>query len=304
VKELCIIAGYSKQAYYQQICYQAQKAYDEYLIVELIKRKRIIWKRGSGRNLFAALADEFREHNINIGRDKFFDILKRNELQVFRKSHKAITTMSYHHYNKHPNLIKDIIVLKANEVWVSDITYIWLTEPTCFGYLFLITDLYSHRIMGYSMSASLHVTGAIEALKMAIKWAGTSQVKDCIHHSDRGVQYCCNQYVKMLRYDQMQISMTKDGNPLGNAVAERVNGILKYEFSGDDKQINFIDLKKAKKQIPKFIDFYNNERPHSSIGRSTPAAAYFMEGELKRLWKNYYTRKEVTMEEGQVEASF
>jgi len=289
---LCRLIGYSKQAYYQQISYQEQKAFDEYLIVELINRKRTIWKKGSGRNLFAALADDFKHHGIEIGRDKFFEILRRQGLLVIRKSNKAITTMSYHHYHKYPNLIMDVKVLGSNQVWVSDITYIWLTEPNCFAYLSLITDLYSHRIMGYCLLATLRTEGPLEALRMAIKYAGTANVKGCIHHSDRGVQYCCNDYVAELKRSKIEISMTQSGNPLENAVAERVNGIIKYEFS-DDKQIKFSDIETGKKQIKQFIDFYNDERPHSSIERLTPTEAYKMEGQLKRCWKNYYKVKQI-----------
>ncbi len=292
MKTLCEILDYSKQAYYQQISHQEQKSYDEYLVVELIKNKRKIWKKGSGRNLFASLIGDFKEHNISIGRDKFYDILRRNGLLVIRKSHKANTTNSYHHYHRYPNLIKGVIPLKSNEIWVCDITYIWLSGVEHFGYLFLITDLYSHRIMGYSMSASLAVEGALKALEMAVKHAGKAIVKNCTHHTDRGVQYCCHEYVKALNLYKINISMTQDGNPLDNAVAERINGIIKYEFSDDNKQINFMNLKEAQNQVPKFINFYNTERPHSSIGRNTPEAAYCMEGELKKMWKNYYIKKE------------
>lgn len=289
---MCRLLGYSKQAYYQQISYQEQKALDEYLIVELINRKRKIWKKGSGRNLFASLQDDFRSHGIAIGRDKFFDILRRQELLVVRKSYKAITTMSYHHYHKYPNLIKDKTVLvKSNQIWVSDITYIWLTNVESFAYLSLVTDLYSHMIMGYCLLTTLKTEGPLAALQMAINYAGADKIKGCIHHSDRGVQYCCHEYVKVLTSNKMQISMTQSGNPLENAVAERVNGIIKYEFS-DDKELKFSDIETGKKQIKQFVDFYNTERPHSSIERLTPSAAYTSEGELKRCWKTYYKIKQ------------
>jgi transposase InsO family protein len=292
VKELCQLLGYSKQAYYQQIRYQEQQAFDEYLIIELIHRKRIIWKKGSGRNLLAALKEDFSNHDISIGRDKFFDLLRRHGLLTVRKSYKAITTMSYHHYHKYTNLIKDKVPLKSNEIWVSDITYIWLSGVECFAYLSLITDLYSHRIMGYFLSETLRADGPLNALKTAVEYAGASKVEGCIHHSDRGVQYCCHDYIRELSANKFKISMTQSGNPLENAVAERVNGIVKYEFS-DNRQLTFADFKTAQNQIPGVINFYNEQRPHSSIERLTPNVAYAMEGELKRCWKNYNKKKQV-----------
>jgi transposase InsO family protein len=280
------VFGYSKQAYYQQLHYQQQAAFDEYLIVGLIEQKRQIWKRGSGRNLWKALAHDFTEHQISIGRDKFFDLLRRNALLIHCKKRRVKTTDSYHRYHKYPNLIKDLKPLKANEIWVVDITYLWLSEADCFCYLFLITDMYSRMIIGYCVHPTLRATGAVKSLEMAFQSTTATSVKGCIHHSDRGIQYCCDAYTAMLIKKGFTISMTEQGDPLENAIAERINKTIKEEFT-DQKEISFTTIAVAKKSIKQFIDFYNNQRPHRSIDWLTPSQAYQREGELKRHWKMY-----------------
>ncbi len=141
----------------------------------------------------------------------------------------------------------------------------------------------------------------MQALQTAVAAAGKSNIKQCIHHSDRGIQYSCPAYVKVLLDYDIKSSMTENSDPRENAIAERVNGIIKDEFS-DEKEISFKDFNTAQKQIVLFIDFYNNQRPHSSIGRVTPATAYTMEGELKKLWKNYRKNKTGTKQALEAEA--
>ena len=278
--------GYSKLAYYNQLHYQEQASFDEYLIVGLINQKRKIWKRGSGRNLWRALQVDFSEHKISIGRDKFFDLLRRNGLLIHYKKHRVKTTDSYHRYHKYPNLIRGLKPVKANEIWVVDITYVWLSQSDCFCYLFLITDMYSRKIIGYCVHASLHAQGAIIGLQMALENSKSQRGKGCIHHSDRGIQYCCDAYIALLKKDDFTISMTEQSDPLENAIAERLNKTIKEEFT-DQKEISFTTITAAKKSIKQFIDFYNNQRPHRSIDWLTPNAAYQREGELKRHWKMY-----------------
>lgn len=295
INVLCELLGYSKQAYYKRLHHQEQEALNEYLIIEMIRQKRKLWKRGSGRNLFAALKRNFIRHNITIGRDKFFDILRANGLLIKRKRKHAITTQSYHHYHKYPNLIEEIIPLKANEIWVADITYIWIEGIEEFAYLFMITDMYCRKIIGYCVSEDLSSKSALVALRIAIQHAGKDLVKGCIHHSDRGVQYCCHAYTGLLKKTEMKISMTENGDPRENPIAERVNRTIKEEFT-DEKTITFVSVTEAKKQLPKFIKFYNDERPHSSIDWLTPAQAYNTIGELKRRWKAYYKKEKTTYE--------
>lgn len=287
---MCSILGYSKQAYYKQRRTQEHKDVEEHLIVGLVRKKREIWKRGSGRNLFKSLEKEFEEHGIKIGRDKFFDLLRRNKLLKNLRRRKITTTDSYHRYHKYPNLIREKVPLKANEIWVSDITYLWLRDEPGFCYLFIITDLYSRKIIGYCVSRTLQATGAVISLSMAMKGIQPDELENCIHHSDRGIQYCCDQYIAALADKKLLISMTENSDPLENAVAERINKTIKEEFT-DDKELSFKDFAEASKEIKKFIHFYNTHRPHRSINWLTPEAAYLLEGELKRQWKNYNRRK-------------
>lgn len=277
--------GKTKQGYYKQINRIEANIIDEMLVLELIKEKRKLWKKGSGRNLHASLKEEFKNHNIKMGRDKFFDLLRSNGLLMGRKQRKVRTTLSYHHYHKYPNIIKDIVVDKPNQVIVSDITYIWIEDIESFAYLFLITDMYSRKTIGYCLSEDMKTKSGLIALRMAVR--NIKDTSGCIHHSDRGVQYCSHQYTNYLKKHNMLISMTESGDPLENPIAERVNGILKGEFTLQ-KQISFPSFSVAKKQVDRIIDFYNNQRPHRSIEMLTPSEAYKKEGTLKRMWKSYY----------------
>lgn len=277
--------GYSKQAYYKQLRLNANTAVKEETIVGLIKKKRQIWKRGSGRNLHQCLQKEFKAHDIKMGRDKFFDLLRNNHLLIKSKRNRTKTTCSYHHFNRYNNLIENAVPTRSNEVWVADITYLWLKPQDKFCYLSIITDLYSRKIVGHCVYESLNVRGCIDALKQAIR-NRKDKAGPLIHHSDRGVQYCCHAYVKMLQKDQIQISMTQTGDPLENAVAERINKTIKEEFT-NDRQLNFSNIDEAKIEIKKFIEFYNKHRPHRSVQWLTPNLAYQCTGALTRVWKTY-----------------
>ena len=282
---MCSLFGHSKQAYYKQLFQNADRAVKEEIIVGLIKKKREIWKRGSGRNLHHSLKNEFKAHDIKMGRDRFFDLLRNNHLLIQSKRFRTKTTCSYHHFNRYKNLIEGNTPLRSNEIWVADITYLWLKPQDKFCYLSVITDLYSRKIVGHCVHDSLSVKGCIDALKEAI-----SNRKDktlaLIHHSDRGVQYCCHAYVKLLQKQQIQISMTQTGDPLENAVAERIHKTIKEEFT-NDRQINFCNIDEAKTEIKKFIEFYNRQRPHRSVQWLTPNQAHQGTGALRRVWKTY-----------------
>lgn len=281
--------GYSKQAYYQSINRAETQAFNEYLIVELIHRKRKIWKKGSGRNLLACLQGDFARHGICIGRDKFFDILRRNGLLISRKSKRARTTNSYHHYHRFANLIAEAVPDGPNQIWVSDITFFWCRKQQCFVYLFLLTDMYSRKVVGWALGETLEAKWAIQALQMAID-ASDGPLKQLIHHSDRGVQYCCGAYIELLTAHKIQPSMTENSDPLENPIAERINLTLKDEFMDNYKE-GYPDKAQAIKQIPLNIAFYNQVRPHSSIERLTPDQAHSKTGPLERKWKNYYHKK-------------
>ncbi len=202
----------------------------------------------------------FKTHDIKIGRDRFFDVLRNNYLLIKSKRRRTKTTCSYHHCNRYKNLIENAVPARANEVWVADITYLWLKPQDKFCYLSIITDLYSRKIVGHCVHESLSVKGCIDALKQAIR-NRKDKSKSLIHHSDRGVQYCCHAYVKLLQKQLIQISMTQTGDPLENAVAERIHKTIKEEFT-NDRQIYFCNTDEAKTEIKKFIEFYNQQRPH------------------------------------------
>lgn len=286
VVELTELLGYRKQTYYKRIKLEEQKDITETLVLSLVKEKRRLWKKGSGRNLHAALQEEFRLHKIKLGRDKFFDILRENKLLVKKKQRRTRTTFSYHHFHKYPNLIKELNIERVNQVIVSDITYLYLRDTDSFSYLFLVTDLFSRKVLGYKVSNNLSAKSGVEALRMAIN--NMSDIDDVIHHSDRGIQYCSHEYTGLLKKYGIRISMTENSDPLENAVAERINKTLKEEFT-EKKQISFRTHREATIMISQIIKFYNDERPHRSLEMFAPSYAYKLNKVLKRKWKAYYS---------------
>ena len=279
VDAICALFGKTRQAYYQRLGYQYQEAAEESIILDLIAELRKDMGRMGGRKLWHEINEA---HPKMISRDKLFDILDKYHLKVHRRKRTVRTTWSESWLHRFPNLVKDLILTAANQVWVSDITYI--ETEAGFVYLHLVTDAYSKKIMGWCLSPSLHADATISALQMAIRNAGCD-LKGLIHHSDRGCQYCCEKYVKLLQNNGIEISMTQDGDPRDNAIAERLNGILKTEWLYDDHFIGFDD---AYRRVAEVINLYNNKRPHLSLNYKTPAEAHLETGEQKRVWKNYY----------------
>jgi transposase InsO family protein len=231
------------------------------------------------RKLHFLLTETLEKHDIAIGRNKLFDLLADYGLLVRRRKRRRInTTDSNHPFRKHPNLIKDLQVFRPGHLWVSDITYISLKEKFC--YLSLVTDAYSRKIVGYCLYPTLKKEGTLKALNMAL--AGMSELTTLIHHSDRGLQYCCSEYTTLLESKNVLISMTEKGDPYENAIAERVNGILKSEFSLDRE---FDTIEEARQAINVAIDVYNRFRPHASCNYLTPEQAHLGQGLLKTKWK-------------------
>ncbi len=264
-----------------------KEVFEQEILLQEVLAVRTKQKRLGGRKLLIMLKEFMQSHAINMGRDAFFDLLSYNGLLIkSRKRKKPITTNSYHRFKKYKNLISEYIPTAPDRLWVCDITYITLND--CFAYLSLITDVYSRKIVGFYLSKTLEAAGSIKALKMAIK--NCSDTTTLIHHSDRGVQYCSNEYVKILEKNNIKISMTENGDPLENAIAERVNGILKDELL-DDKYNSY---QLAINAVAVAISIYNYERPHSSIEFLTPVQAHQKTGKLDRKWKNYYHQKENT----------
>lgn len=191
------------------------------------------------------------------------------------------TTDSRHHYRKYPNLIADVVPSRPNEIWVSDITYVEIDEGVC--YLSLITDTYSHKIVGWAVGPTLETVYPLNALKMALATIDDVTASRLIHHSDRGCQYCSNEYVSELKKRHVNISMTQSGDPLENAIAERANGILKVEWL---YKMRITTRDECRSILDRIIDFYNTQRPHMSIGMQPPEAVHMQTGEQRRCWKN------------------
>jgi len=238
------------------------------IIKQMIEPIRNKMPRYGTEKLHLDLKDKLKQNDIKMGRDRFLKFCRQHQLLVPKTKRCFITTDSKHFFRKSPNLIKDLIPTYAEQVWVCDITYIKLEGG--YAYLALVTDLYSKKIMGYSLDNNMKVGMVKEALKMALKNKNYEHT-NIIHHSDRGIQYCCPDYSEFAEGQGMILSTTEKYDPYENAVAERINGILKYEF-GLIKIIPTIEV--AQKMARQAITIYNNERRHCSLQMKTPAFAH------------------------------
>jgi len=283
VGRFCTVFGKSRQAWYYAIGQGRQQDMTDSLVVKMIKEIREEQPRIGTRKLYYLLTPKLEEHKLKMGRDKLFEILERYGLLIRHRKRKAITTNSNHPFYKYDNLIQQLILRSKNQLWVSDITYISLHEG--FAYLSLITDAFSRKVVGYCLWPTLAAQGCINALEMALEGCAYSRIyQGLIHHSDRGVQYCCGDYVQKLQAAKIQISMSYNGDPYQNAIAERINGILKAEF-GLNKI--FESIEKANQTVINAVELYNSKRPHSSLNYLTPNQAHHLTGIIKRNWKNY-----------------
>jgi transposase InsO family protein len=254
--------GIDRQVYYRNIKRRAGKQTKAARVVAMIMEIRKSMPRIGVRKLYYLLFDKLRE--LKTGRDKFFDILRANHLLIQPKRSYHVTTNSHHRFRKHKNLILDMEINRPEQVWVSDITYIGKREKPC--YLSLVTDAYSKKIMGYYVADNLNAESSLMALKMALK-SRKYKGLTLIHHSDRGLQYCADDYQNTLNKDGIKCSMTNNGDPYENAVAERINGILKQEFMIDTYHQDTAMMKIIVKEA---IEIYNNQRPHYSNHMLTP----------------------------------
>lgn len=257
----------------------------EFLVLQEVIKIRSSHKQMGTRKLYAKLQSFMSEHRIKMGRDALFDLLSANKMLVRKRKRRIITTHSYHWLRKYPNLIKEFVPTGPNQLWVSDITY-WKLKDN-YVYISFITDAYSHKIVGYHVAETLESIETIKSLKMALSNLSVESQIQLIHHSDRGVQYCHKQYVKLLQENNIQISMTEKGDPLENAIAERINGIIKEEYL-NDYQIN--NLKEAKHLLKQVVKLYNEERPHNSIGNLYPNEVHENNLKTEKLWKIYYKK--------------
>lgn len=285
MSSLCALLGYSRQAIHKYKKNAIVNDFEAELIIQQVLKHRKLQPRLGTRKLLVLLKEFIKSHSLKVGRDGLFTLLREHELLIRKRRRKVQTTFSKHWLKKYPNLTSGLVINRPNALWVSDITYIETANE--YSYLSLVTDAYSRRIMGFALSKTLEATGCIGALKMALQNRAGAQ--DLIHHSDRGVQYCCKDYVNMLAANQIKISMTENGDPLENAVAERINGILKDELLRD----GYPCFEVAQKEVAKAISIYNSLRPHSSCDMLTPDIAHQKQGYLKRHWKNYITKREL-----------
>lgn len=265
VKTLSGLFGKTREGYYSVSKEkQRQRTLLESDIVEMVQEIRKQAPGIGAYKLFLILRDVYPEKMT--GRDKFYKLLHTRQLML-KPQKRRHTTYSNHNYHKYKNIVRDMIVTRPNQLWVADITYIDTDDGVC--YLHLITDAFTHEIIGWVLSDTLMAVNTIEALNQAITQAGNADLSQLVHHSDRGSQYCCNAYVERLNEIHATISMTEDYKPTDNAIAERVNGIIKQEWLYRMKRP--ANRQEAEELIRRIVEFYNNKRPHMSNGMLTPA---------------------------------
>ena len=278
----CTLFGIDRQVYYRKIKRRRIKQDKAQLVVKMVLEIRTLMPRIGAKKLYYLLGNDLK--TLKIGRDKFIDILRANHLLILPKRSYHVTTNSHHRFRKYKNQLLDLQINQPEQVWVSDITYIGKREKPC--YLSLITDAYSKKIVGYNVSDNLNTESSLVALRLAIKHRKNKEIP-LIHHSDRGLQYCSNEYQKILNKNEIQPSMTQNSDPYENAIAERINGILKQEFYIDKYNK---DLHIMKQIIKETVNIYNGKRPHLSNHMLTPNQ---MHQQNKLIMKTYKTKNSI-----------
>jgi putative transposase len=294
VKTLCSLFGKTRHAYYNHLWHLEDIVLIQAVVLQEVAQIRKDLPNLGTRKLHFKLQAPLLAHKISVGRDYLFDLLASRGMLIKKHRRRSITTNSNHWMKKYDNLITEMIIDRPDQLWVSDITY--LRRNNIFVYLSLVTDAYSHQIMGYRVQNDLSALGCIAALEMALS-RRQSAVLPLTHHSDRGSQYCSKAYVDLLKDNKIQISMTQNGDPYENAIAERVNGILKSEFDVENNSGSMVLLKL---KTDKAIYAYNHLRPHDSCESLTPVQAHQKTGILNRNWKNY---RKLRWERKKLEAS-
>lgn len=286
----CSLFGYTKQAYYKCSTASHQRFIHERQARDAVLLIRRQMPRIGTRKLHFMLKEPFQTARLKIGRDKLFTLLRREGLLVVKRKKYTVTTNSRHWMHKYPNLIKDLVVQRPEQLWVADITYLDTLDGN--SYLHLVTDAYSKQIMGYELCRDLEAASTLKALQMAL---GKRKYPEhpLIHHSDRGLQYCSKRYVNCLLANNIQISMTENGDPYENAIAERVNGILKDEFGLGERME---DLKQATHQTHQSIHTYNHLRPHQSCRYLTPKQMHKQQTIRIKTWKKKTSEVRLTPE--------
>jgi putative transposase len=270
MSEVCGMFDLTRQGHHKALLAAPRAELEVEMVVQLVAEHRRSQPRLGGLKLHHLMKADLAGMGIQLGRDGLFEVLRREGLLVERKRSRTRTTDSFHRYRIWPNRVKELEVSQADQVWVSDITYVRLRGG--FGYLFLVTDVWSRKIVGWALGETLETRWSLDALGMALAGAHAPlEGLERIHHSDRGVQYCSADYVNGLKREGIAISMAEAGNPYENAIAERVNGILKDEFLLDR---TMEDLESARRAAREAVHAYNNLRPHRSIGLAIPGDRY------------------------------
>ena len=285
---MCRLLGVSKQAYYKHDDRLMQRLAREAFVVEFVKDVRRKDPGIGGNKLWLMYTRCFGEEN-RVGYNRFYDIIEQYGLKVRKRKRRVSTTDSRHDLPLYPNLVKSLIPTRPCQLIVIDITYVPLWADPIGGeykfcYLSLVTDYYTKEIIGYSVGDTLETKHTLKALEMALGHYEGNDLSGLIHHSDRGVQYASYAYTERLRGHGIGISMTENGNPKDNAVAERVNNTIKNELL---KGMSFFTVDEVKAALRTAVDFYNNERPHLSLDGMTPCQASRTTGEIQKNWISF-----------------
>jgi putative transposase len=279
--------GLSKQAYYQQLKRDKARSIEKDKIIEwVIEYRKILPKTGT-RKLYHYLQEKMIQENIKMGRDAVNILLRSRGMLIKKTKRYFITTDSKHFFYKSPNLLTDMNITHSEQVFVSDITYI--KTDSGHAYLALVTDAYSRKIMGWSLQDNMKVSMVKNALNMAYKNCIFNH-KNIIHHSDRGIQYCCPDYSQFAENKGFKLSTTQQYDPYENAIAERINGILKYEF-GLRNTIKSVEI--AQKMVAEAVELYNNLRMHWSLDFKKPQEVHLQYNKQEN--KNYKRIKTPTL---------
>ena len=272
--KMCELFGKTRQAWYQKRLEKEAKDMKAHVVISEVKQIRKKLPRCGLKKLHRKMEQFFKMHDIKIGRDKFADVLRDFNLLIKKKKGRK-TTNSNHFFRRYDNTAKDLTVTRVNQLYVGDITYIRI--PGGFLYLSLLMDVYSRKIVGWSLREDLTHKGPLEALQMALRQRSGNL--ELTHHSDRGIQYCCDDYIKLLKKNKINISMTQNGDPYENALAERLNRTIKEEFL---QYYTFFNLEQAKEAVARAVKMYNRERPHLSLEYNTPNQMYY-DADMQRL---------------------
>lgn len=277
---LCRLFGKTRHAHYDHLWRSQNESLKEEIILQLVHEIRKPLPRLGTRKMLFLLQPKLASHHIAFGRDYLFDLLDDHGLLIRQRKRKVFTTDSRHWMHKYTNLVKEMEIIRPEQLWVSDITYIRMQNQ--WGYLSLITDAFSRKIMGYCFRQDMLALGPVAALQMALD--ARSYSEPLSHHSDRGAQYCSKDYVDLLQREGISISMTERGDPYENALAERMNGIIKGEFNLYSSLVNF---EQTSQKIDSSIKAYNELRPHGSCDYLTPCQAHQQAGVLEKRWNKY-----------------